>query len=311
MAEAKPEQYVSEIASGTWRIDLGFKGVPEVIAAYLLAGDESLALIETGPTTTLPALRQGIATAGFSSADLTDVLVTHIHLDHSGGAGVLLREAPRARIWVHPIGAPHLVNPAKLLASAGRIYGDRMEELWGEVAPVPADRVSDLTDGATVSTGGTVLTALFTPGHASHHVVYWDAPSGTAYTGDVGGVRIPDSDYVCPPTPPPELDPAGWTESLERIQRLSARRLCLTHFGVFDDVEQHLNQLASNLSSFLDIGEAAYQEGTSQEALTEHIHARMAEHVGGSEQVLAPLELATPSYMAAMGLERWARKRDR
>ncbi|MGI8643951.1 MAG: MBL fold metallo-hydrolase, partial [Thermomicrobiales bacterium] len=134
MAEAKPEQYVSEIASGTWRIDLGFKGVPEVIAAYLLAGDDSLALIETGPTTTLPALRQGIATAGFSSADLTDVLVTHIHLDHSGGAGVLLREAPRARIWVHPIGAPHLVNPAKLLASAGRIYGDRMEELWGEVA---------------------------------------------------------------------------------------------------------------------------------------------------------------------------------
>lgn len=300
-----------KIADRFWQIDLRAQGLPNVIAAYLLAGDDELALIETGPSTTLPALREGIAAAGFSVGDLTDVLVTHIHLDHSGAAGVLSREAPGARFWVHPVGAPHLIDPAKLLVSAGRIYGDRMQELWGEVAPVPAGRVSALADGETLSVGGRVLSAIFTPGHASHHVVYWDTVSETVFTGDVGGVRMPGSDYVCPTTPPPELDPESWAASIERLRALSAKRLCLTHFGAFDDVESHLDQLAANLQVFLDLGEAAYQESVSQEILTGRIHTRMAEQLGDSGQFLDALELATPSYMAAMGLERWARKRPR
>ena len=302
---------VRQIEDGLWQIDLRFQGVAGVIAAYLLAGDGELALIETGPSSTLPALRAGIATAGFSVADLTKVLVTHIHLDHSGAAGTLLREAPGARLWVHPVGAPHLVDPERLLASAGRIYGDRMEELWGEVAPVPADHVSALADGETLSVAGRVMTARFTPGHASHHVVVWEPETGTAFSGDVAGVRMAGSDYVCPPTPPPDLDPAAWLESIAWLRGLSARRLCLTHFGVFEDVGAHLDRLTTNLHRFLDSGEAANQEGAEQDVLTGRLHARMAQAVGGSGDVMDALELATPSYMAAMGLLRWARKRER
>lgn len=299
------------IGDGLWQIDLRFQGTERVIAAYLLAGDDELALIETGPATTLPALRAGIAAAGFAVADLSKLLVTHIHLDHSGAAGLLLEEAPEARVWVHPAGAPHLVDPARLLVSAGRIYGDRMEELWGEVAPIPAGRVSALADGETLSVAGRVLTALFTPGHASHHVVYWDAASGTAFTGDVAGVRMPGSDYVCPPTPPPELDPEAWAASIERLRGLAAERLCLTHFGAFTDVGAHLDRLATNLQDFLDLGETAYQAGVEQEVLTGRIHAKVAEELGDAGDELTTLELATPSYMAAMGLSRWATKRER
>ncbi|MGI8644349.1 MAG: MBL fold metallo-hydrolase [Thermomicrobiales bacterium] len=299
-----------EISDGLWQIDLRPKGTAQVISAYLLAAGGEVVLIETGPTTTLATLRAGMAAAGFSPADLTTILVTHIHLDHSGGAGVLLREAPGARVYVHPVGAPHLIDPARLVASAGRIYGDHMEALWGEVAPVPADQVSALAEGETLSIAGRVMTALFTPGHASHHVVYWDASSGTAFTGDVGGVRIPGSEYVCAPMPPPELDPTAWDESIQRLRGLAARRLCLTHFGVFDDVEAHLDRLETSLQHFLELGETAYQEGAGQEALTGRVHARMAEAVG-HERELEALELATPSFMAALGLLRWANKRER
>ncbi|HEV2108962.1 MAG TPA: MBL fold metallo-hydrolase, partial [Thermomicrobiales bacterium] len=243
------------LEDGLWQIDLNFQGLPGVIAAYLLAGGGELALIETGPSSTLPALIEGIATAGFASADLTTVLVTHIHLDHSGAAGLLARQAPRARIYVHPVGAPHLVDPSRLLASATRIYGDRMDELWGEVAPLPAERVIALDDGEPLSVAGRVLSAVFTPGHASHHVAYWDAGSAIAFTGDVAGVRLPGSDYVCPPTPPPDLDPDAWAISIERLRGLAARRLCLTHFGAFEDVDTHLERLDQNLREFLDMGE--------------------------------------------------------
>ena len=300
----------ADLGDGLWLIDLGFQARPGVVAAYLLAGGDELALIETGPTSTLPALLAGVRAAGFNPADITSLLLTHIHLDHAGAAGVLVRDLlPRATVYVHPIGAPHLVEPAKLLASATRIYGDRMDMLWGEVAPLPAERVLSLENGQPLSVAGRVLSAIFTPGHASHHVTYWDAAAGTAFTGDVGGIRMPGTDYVCPPTPPPDLDPDAWVGSVRHLQGLAARRLCLTHFGCFDDAAAHLDGLLPELEVFQRLAADALGGGADQETLTAILHDRMADQLAAGSETLINLEWATPSYMAALGLTRLLTKR--
>ncbi|MGH2558749.1 MAG: MBL fold metallo-hydrolase [Thermomicrobiales bacterium] len=298
------------VDDGVWLIDLGFQGRAGVIGAYLLAGNDELALIETGPSTTLPALRAGIRAAGFDPAQLMTILLTHIHLDHGGAAGLLARDHPDLAVYVHPIGAPHLIDPSKLVASATRIYGDHMGPLWGEIAPIPARQVRPLADGETLSVAGRVLSALFTPGHASHHAAFWDAAAGAAYTGDVGGIRMPGTDYVCPPTPPPDLDPDAWRKSVARLQALAPRRLYPTHYGLYDDAGSHLDQLIPHLEDFLSIGDHALAGGADQEKLTTLLHDRMAEELGDApDDVLVNLEWATPSYMAALGLMRHWRKR--
>ena len=295
---------------GVWMIDLGFQGRRGVVAAFLLAGGDELALIETGPASTLPALRAGIWAAGFDPARLTRLLVTHIHLDHSGAAGVLTRDLPDVVVHVHPVGAPHLIDPSRLVASAGRLYGDRMDALWGEVAPIPAERIVALGDGETLSVAGRVLTAVFTPGHASHHVAYWDAVGGTAYTGDVGGVGMAGTGYVCPPAPPPDLDPEAWTTSVDRLRALGARRLVLTHGGPFADVGQHLDQLMPNLAELQELAAVALRGGADNAALTALIHDHMAAKLGNQgPDALEKLEWAAPSYLAAAGLTRLLVKR--
>ncbi|MBA2364740.1 MAG: MBL fold metallo-hydrolase, partial [Chloroflexia bacterium] len=187
-------------------LDLRFQGEAEAIASYLLIGAEDAALIETGPTSTLGSLMAGLAAAGVAPDRVTKVLLTHIHLDHAGAAGSLMRLLPNASVYVHAAGAHHLIDPAKLLASAQRIYGKHMDRLWGEVLPVPAERVVVLDDGERIIAGGRELTALYTPGHASHHIAYWDATGRGIYTGDAAGIRLPGGEAVLPPTPPPDLD---------------------------------------------------------------------------------------------------------
>ncbi len=297
---------VTRLDDRIWQIDLGFAGQDGVIAAYLLAGDDDLALVDTGPSSTLPTLRAGIRAAGFDLSAITHVLVSHIHLDHSGAVGVLAREAPHLTAWVHPLGAPHLIDPARLVASAGRLYGDRMDELWGEIAPLAAERTRVLADGEPVAIAGRAVTAIFSPGHASHHVAYWDADSGTLFTGDVGGVRIQGTTYVCPPTPPPDLDPDAWRTSVERLRALDVRRLCPTHFGAFDDVAAHWDQLLPNLETFEDLARKA---GPDEAALTSLIHASYSGALRDDAEALTRLEWASPSYVAAPGLIRLLRKR--
>jgi glyoxylase-like metal-dependent hydrolase (beta-lactamase superfamily II) len=299
-----------EIDDGLWIIDLGFQGRQGVIAAFLIAGNDEVALVETGPSSTLSALIKGITAAGFAVEELTAVLPTHIHLDHAGAAGVLARDNPNLTVYIHPFGAPHMVEPTKLIASATRIYGDQMRSLWGEIAPVPEGQVRSVADGETISIAGRTLTALFTPGHANHHVAYWDAAAGVAFTGDVGGIRMPGTNYVCAPTPPPELDPAAWAESVARLKALNARRLLLTHYGAVDDVSFHLGQLLPHLDDFIEIAERAVARGAGQEELTRDLHDRMAAELGDvPEDTLVNLEWATPSYMAALGLTRYLAKR--
>jgi glyoxylase-like metal-dependent hydrolase (beta-lactamase superfamily II) len=299
-----------QVDGGTWLIDLGFQGRGQVVAAYLLVDRSELALIETGPSSTLPNLMAAVRQAGFDPGQIRKVLVTHIHLDHAGAAGPLARDNPDLTVYVHPLGAPHMIDPSKLLASAGRIYGDQMEPLWGEVAPIPEAQVRPLVDGERLEVAGRELQVAFTPGHASHHVVYYDAEHGGAFTGDVGGVRMPGTGYNCPPTPPPDLDPAAWAASVERLRELGARRWYLTHFGPFDDAASHLDQLLPNLDALLELGMEALDRGADHDQLTGIIHRHMEERLGEvPEGILTNLEWATPSYMAALGLIRLHKKR--
>lgn len=300
---------VTQIDDGFWQIDLGFQNRAGVIAAYLLAGDGQLALIETGPSSCLANLAAGIAQTGHDINQLTHVLVTHIHLDHAGAVGPLARDNPKLRVSVHPFGAPHMIDPAKLVASATRIYGDQMGPLWGEFAPIAEPQVHALIDGELIAVAGRRLLAAFTPGHAHHHVAYVDVTNRIAFTGDVGGVRMQGTDYVCPPTPPPDLDPDKWRASIGRLREFNLTRLYLTHFGEFQDVARHLRDLGPNLNEFLEIGSDALDAGIEPDALTERLHARMAAGLGDVHPgVLVNLEWATPSYMATLGLIRWHKK---
>jgi glyoxylase-like metal-dependent hydrolase (beta-lactamase superfamily II) len=302
---------VRELGPGIWQIDLGFQDRREIIAAYLLQHGSELALIETGPASTVEQLRTGLASLGLSPEDISTIAVTHIHLDHAGAAGVLARMSPRVRVHVHPFGAPHLIDPSKLVASATRIYGDQMQTLWGEIAPIPADQVVPLDDGSTIEVAGRSLRVIFTPGHAWHHVALHDPDSGFLFTGDAAGIRMPGDGYICPPTPPPDLDPEAWSESLRKLQALDARTLCLTHFGTVDDPAAHLAQVEPNLHAFIALAEASRAAGEDQAALTTRLHELMRDSLGAADlEVLAGYELATPSYMAAMGLTRLLKKRE-
>ncbi|HET9015603.1 MAG TPA: MBL fold metallo-hydrolase [Thermomicrobiaceae bacterium] len=306
---------VEQLEPGLWGIDLNFLGVPGTIASYLLAGgDDDLTLIETGPTTTIDALLAGVRAAGFDPEQITQLAVTHIHLDHAGASGALMRRLPRARLLVHRVGAPHMVEPSKLLASATRIYGDDMDRLWGEVVPVPEDRVVILDDASTFSAGGRALTALYTPGHASHHVAYLDPATGGIFTGDVGAVRLDRADYVRPPTVPPEFDPELWRQSVARLRALRPNRLFLTHFGAFDDPEWHFDDLLLRLGNWMGWVDARLEETPDTVAVIEQLRRRGDGEIvelTGSDALVWPYEVATSYKMTVDGMARYFRKRRR
>lgn len=235
------------IAPQTSLIDLEYLGHREAIASCLLEADGQLALVDPGPATSLPTLKQKLAARRLTIADLTALLLTHIHLDHAGATGVLVRENPRLRVYVHQRGARHLADPSKLLASAQQLYGSEMQRLWGEVAPVPAANLSALEGGETIALGPRRIAVAYTPGHASHHVSYFEPASGIAFVGDTGGLRYPDFAIVLPLTPPPDIDLQAWSASLGKIRAWRPQRLFPTHFGPAEGVEAHLAQLEERL----------------------------------------------------------------
>jgi glyoxylase-like metal-dependent hydrolase (beta-lactamase superfamily II) len=213
-------------------------------------------------------------------------------------------------VHAHPFGVAHLADPAKLIASAGRIYGERMQTLWGEIAPIDPSRVLPLEDRQVVELGHRSLTVHFTPGHARHHVAFLDDETGDLYCGDVGGIRLPGAGYACPPTPPPEFDPAAWAESIRRMREVNPARLIPTHFGPITDPLAHLDQLEAQIARFVEIGGDSRAAAEDQAALTGRVHAEMAAQLGDSDAgMLERYEWATPSYMAAMGLDRYLTKR--
>ena len=217
-------------------VDLNFMGTEHVIASFLLLGEGSAALVETGPTTCLERLTGGLSDHGVSPEDVRQVFLTHIHLDHAGASGHLAELLPNATFYVHEVGHPHMVDPSKLLKSATRIYGERMDELWGEARPVPEDRLEILKGGEELEAAGGSLVAHYTPGHAYHHLAYLEPGSGALFAGDVAGIRLPGQSYVRPPTPPPKIEVELWVRSIERIRQLAPGSLPPTRFGRFDDV---------------------------------------------------------------------------
>ncbi len=231
-------------------LDLRHQGRPNSIASCLLPGGDGFLLVDPGPASTLPVLERELSARGLGLEDLTGLLLTHIHLDHAGASGTLARANPRLRIHVHSKGAAHLIDPSKLIGSARRLYGDRMDQLWGEIAPVPAPQVVPLEGGERLALGGRAIEVRYTPGHAWHHVSYLDRETRTVFVGDTGGLRSPDLPVVLPVTPPPDFDLEAWLESLDRLLHWEPRELLLTHFGAFDDPAFHIEELREGLVSW-------------------------------------------------------------
>lgn len=299
---------VREAEPGIFVIDLGFQETRELIASFLLPGEDGLTLVESGPASTLPRLLEGIRAAGFDPADLRRVVLTHVHLDHAGGAGSLLRHAPRATVYAHPAGVAHLVDPAKLVRSARRVFGDAMDALWGEVLPVSAERVVTLADGEELPLGGRTLRALHTPGHAVHHLALHEPASGVVFTGDVAGVRLPGSSYVRPPTPPPDVDLVLWRESVGRIRAVGPRRLYLTHFGGFVDPGTHLDDLLARLFFWAGWAEARRERGAEAGEVAAGLRRLGDAEIraaDGSDELVRSYELAVGYETIAAGLLRY------
>jgi len=291
-------------------LDLHFQDRPHTIASYLFPHDDGAALIETGPGSTAAMLQARLAEHGLTPNDISEVLLTHIHLDHAGAAGWLASDHG-ATVYVHQIGAPHLANPERLLQSAGRIYGDDMDALWGEMRPVPKNQLVSLDDGDTVELGDLEATALDTPGHASHHLSY--AIGDVCFTGDVGGVRLPGESYVELPLAPPEIDFDAWRMSLshlrDAIECHGVTHLAPTHFGVYDDVTDHLDRLDAALDRADDWAETTLPDvAGDEEALRDATMSWMREQAadaGVDDATWELYELANPSWMAALGLRRY------
>ena len=218
------------LPAGVRLIDDLHLGQPHVIGTYLLLGDEP-AIVDPGPTSTLANLEAGLAAHGVALADLRAILLTHIHLDHAGATGTLVRLRPELRVYVHQRGARHLIAPDKLIRSAARLYGDQMERLWGAFEPVPESAITTLSGGETLRAGGRSLRVFDSPGHASHHVFYLDESTGAVFLGDTGGICLPDAPAAIPATPPPDIDVEAWLHTLAIVGSLDPRALLLTHFG--------------------------------------------------------------------------------
>lgn len=312
---SEPATHARRLAPDLWLLDTLFQGEPGVIASYLLTGASGLALVDVGSAASLDHLLAGIRAAGHEPEEIEHILLTHIHLDHAGATGALLRHAPHARVYVHSIGAPHLVNPEKLIDSASRIYGDKMHVLWGDMLPVPADRITTLEDGVEVRAGDRVFNVLYTPGHAIHHVAFHDPAHAAIFPGDVAGVRLQDIDYVRPPTPPPDLNLEDWSASIERLRALRPETLYLPHFGPARGSDSHFTELQERLFAWGAIVARGMREGRNDQQLAEDLAsasdpdvARVASASGHDGHAVQRYELATNYLMSAQGYMRYYRK---
>lgn len=284
-------------------LDLNFNNRKSAIAVYLIPTTKGGILIESGPGSTVEILVGRLKAYGITPEDISDVFLTHIHLDHAGAAGWLAKHG--ARIHVHPIGAPHLANPEKLLASARRIYGDRMDSLWGEFLPVPKEKIVEAGDGEQYLLDDYNLTALYTPGHAEHHIAW--LVDDYCFSGDIGGVRIPGFNYVRLPLVPPELNFEKWSHSLELLLKKDFNYIAPTHFGIFTDPKLHLKNALRMVKESEDwmIGTIKGNEKIEELRVdyTQFLD-NQGRKAGLSESELATYEIANPPWMGADGIYR-------
>jgi glyoxylase-like metal-dependent hydrolase (beta-lactamase superfamily II) len=288
-------------------LDLRFQGTPGIIAAFLVESGKDLALIETGPGSTLATLQEQIRAHGFAPENVRHVFVTHVHLDHSGAAGWWAQQG--ATVFAHPRAAPHLTDPTKLLDSSRRVYGDKMDTLWGEILPAPEKNVVALRDGETAKVGKLKIIALDTPGHARHHHAY--VCEDICFTGDVAGVRLEQSAYLSVAAAPPQFDPVAYGDSLARLDGMKFRVLHLTHFGEVTDVGQHLAGYASRVEQVYEFIRARLDEGLKHEALAlsyEEAEHALATRGAVSEALWQRYQLANHSKMCAEGIALYCEK---
>lgn len=269
-------------------LDVGFRGTAGAIASYWVDGF----LIDPGPASCVEKLLAKLP------GEPHTLLLTHIHLDHAGAAGTLCRLFPGLRVHVHERGLPHLADPSRLLASAERLYGPNLGNLFGRTEPVPADRLVALAGGERIDR----FRVEYVPGHASHHVAYVDTVSGAAFVGDACGVRVTADPVVVAPTPPPDIDVEAWLRSLEAVERLRPSALCLTHFGIYSDVERHLVAMRASLGDLV-----ALARSCGRDEFEPRLRARLAEALDASS--LRRLEVVAPLDQLFLGLERYLRKR--
>jgi glyoxylase-like metal-dependent hydrolase (beta-lactamase superfamily II) len=275
-------------------LDLHHLGRERVIGSYLLETEDGPALFDCGPSTCVDRLQKALAEHGLELRDVRRLLLSHVHLDHAGAAGVLVRLHPGLQVHVSELGAPHLVDPTRLESSARRLYGESFDTLWGELAPVPQANIH-IAEGDVVG-----LECFPAPGHARHHVCYL-ARDGTLYAGDAAGVRIQPDRVVLPPTPPPDFDLEAWQATIDEIERRAPTQLALIHFGVADDPERHLGELRERLPQWVDRVAA----GAAEVGFTEAVRDDLAEARGD----LDAYEQAMPFWQSYAGLKRFVEKR--
>jgi glyoxylase-like metal-dependent hydrolase (beta-lactamase superfamily II) len=292
-------------------IDTKMHGREGITGTFLVRGEQT-ALIESGPKSSLEQVLAGLQAAGVEKLDW--VIVTHIHLDHAGAAGSLALRFPEAKIAVHEIGAPHLVNPSKLWSSASRIYGDEMDRLWGGIDPIAPDRIHPLNDGDKIDLGGRVLQAVETPGHARHHHAILDNDTGTLFTGDAMGVRLQDVGIMRPATPPPEFNLEDAVASIKRIESMRPSSLCLTHYGPVQDVGQTCLEAVDSLQRWAQWVRTARSQSRELDEVTKFVQREAeASFSSGalSGESIERMEQTTSYRMNTMGYMRYFDKREK
>lgn len=288
-------------------IDLNFQDTPEAIASWLLRGSDGWVVIDCGPGTSRQALEAGIAASGVNIRDVTRIVLTHIHLDHAGATGTLLRDHPHLRVTVHQDVAQVLIDPSRLIRSATVSFGDRMEQLWGEIIPVDPDRIDPILPGDIVP--GTRLWAIHTPGHTGTHLSYLNLDDGVLFAGDATHARLPISNVIIPTLAPIELDFDAWQATAVKLRGIAPTALALPHFGFFSDVGAHLAQIEEQIASRIAVAEQVVTSLADVDPLTDAIRRCSREEYMADdrnpEARLASMELAMPSFLGAQGLLRW------
>jgi len=258
---------MDRITPDTWLIDLQFQGRSRAIASAAIQTPAGVLIVDPGPSTCRAHLMAELAGAGIGPADVHGLLLTHIHLDHAGASGSLVGEHPHWKVYVHERGAPHLVDPSRLLASATRLYGDQMGRLWGDFAPVPASNVTLLKGGERLAFGSRGVDVANFRGHANHHVGYFDRATGIVYAGDTAGIRTADDPYVFPPTPPPDIDLEAWHKTVDVMRRWEPAGIFVTHFGCKRDAVAHLDALDAEIEHWGRFSRSLLATGRDQAAL--------------------------------------------
>ena len=300
------------IASDISYIDLNFCDTAKSIATGVYTGNAGAVLIDPGPGSCIDTLRSSLAAQGIGVRDIESILITHIHLDHAGATGLLVRDNPRIRVFVHEKGAPHVVDPSKLINSANQLWGvEGVARLWGQVIPVPESNLQVLGERAQITAGGRPFDVRYTPGHASHHVSYFDDRSGLVWAGDTAGLRFTSRVFTLPPTPPPDIDLEAWRDSLAKIREWKPETVFITHFGPYGGAAQHLDHIETSLGDVAEMARRAIQTDLSDEAKYERFKADVVAYVRGAvdEQEMRPLEFVGPLEFNWRGLVRYWKKK--